>query len=236
MGKNHIKLIIFDWDDVFTLGSSSAYYACYHEAMVTVGVELAKEEEVKRIKSNWGKPHTDELAVLLKERPELVDTAVEAYERSIFTETFSKHLSFVPRGKQFLEALRPRFKLALATGMNPRLLKENMMPKFDIRINLFDQIVTLHDLTDPRRGKPFPDMIYKILKTTGVGLESTIMVGDAKADVGMAQAAGVIPVVVLTGHLTKKEAINLGVKYILNKVTELEDVLDSIQGDLGKNK
>lgn len=40
-----IKLIIFDWDDVFTQGSIKGYYACYHAALEAVGVRLDGAEE-----------------------------------------------------------------------------------------------------------------------------------------------------------------------------------------------
>ena len=32
-----VRLIIFDWDDVFTLGSRDGYYACYKEVVDSVG-------------------------------------------------------------------------------------------------------------------------------------------------------------------------------------------------------
>ncbi len=40
------KLIIFDWDDVFTLGSIKGYYASYHAALDAVDVHLTPDEEV----------------------------------------------------------------------------------------------------------------------------------------------------------------------------------------------
>jgi len=36
-----IKSIIFDWDDVITLGSKVGYFKCYHQAAVGVCVELS---------------------------------------------------------------------------------------------------------------------------------------------------------------------------------------------------
>jgi len=45
----------------------------------------------------------------------------------------------------------------------------------------------------------------------------------------MAFAAGVIPVVVLTGLLTKNKAKEMNVKYIIEDVTKLEKVLDQLK-------
>jgi len=63
-----IKLVIFDWDDVFTFGSTNGYIACYHQALLEVGVELSPEEELKRIKAKWGSTARSEISELLKER------------------------------------------------------------------------------------------------------------------------------------------------------------------------
>lgn len=53
----------------------------------------------------------------------------------------------------------------------------------------------------------------------------TIMVGDARNDVMLARNAGILPVVVLTGHLSRFEAEELAVKDIIEDVTHLERVL-----------
>jgi phosphoglycolate phosphatase-like HAD superfamily hydrolase len=63
------------------------------------------------------------------------------------------------------------------------------------------------------------------MRRTGIGKDETIMVGDAKNDVLMAQSAGIKPVVVLTGHLNRNQAEDLGVKYIIEDVTKIEKVL-----------
>ena len=76
------ELLIFDWDDVFTLGSTKGYYACYHQAIESVGIVLLPEEEKRRIDSKWGSPHRVEIEALLKEYPELIDRAVMEYEKS----------------------------------------------------------------------------------------------------------------------------------------------------------
>jgi phosphoglycolate phosphatase-like HAD superfamily hydrolase len=41
----------------------------------------------------------------------------------------------------------------------------------------------------------------------------------------MGQAAGIAPVVVLTGHLNEAQAKELGVTHIINDVTGIEQVL-----------
>ncbi|HSH55649.1 MAG TPA: HAD family phosphatase [Candidatus Limnocylindrales bacterium] len=219
-----IGLIIFDWDDVFTKGSTEGYYKCYHEAVVGVGVELDPEEEKRRIAAKWGASHEEELGEILKERPELVSRASELYEEHLFGNTFVDCLSVVPGSTELLSRLADTYTIALATGVHPRLLKERVMPKFNVP-NVFTQIITAYDLEDPTHAKPHPFIAQKIMKEQGIAAEHAVMVGDAGNDVRMAQAAGIKPIVVLTGHLNREEAEELGVRYIIPDVTHLEEVL-----------
>lgn len=213
-----IELIIFDWDDVFTLGSTAGYKKCYHEAVVGVGMSLSPEEEMKRIQAKWDASHIEELAELIKEKPELLDKAVQVYEENLFGNTFVDCLSIVPGSASLLERLSKKHKLALATGVHPKLLRERVMPKFNINPEWFVQIVTAYDLDDPAQAKPHPYSGLKILETQNVKSENTIMVGDAQNDVGLARAINAEPVVVLTGHLTERQA----------NVTQLDEVLVSL--------
>jgi len=64
----------------------------------------------------------------------------------------------------------------------------------------------------------------------GFGPDQTLFVGDAKSDVLMARQAKVEPVAVLTGHLDRKEAQDLGVKYIIENVTCLPEVFKNYAG------
>lgn len=220
-----IKLIIFDWDDVFTLGSTNGYKKCYHEAVVSVGMHLSSEEEMKRMNAKWGASHVDELAELVKDQPELLDKAVKIYEEHLFGNTFVDCLSIVPGSALLLSRLTKDYKLALATGVHPKLLRERVMPKFDIDPSWFVQIITAYDLDDPSHAKPHPYSGLKILETQDINPEDAIMVGDARNDVSMARGADIEPVVVLTGHLDRKQAEELDVQYIIQDVTQLEKVL-----------
>ncbi len=141
-----VELIIFDWDDVFTLGSTQGYKKCYHEAVVGVGMHLTAEEETKRINAKWGASHVEELTELVKDNPDLLDTAVKIYEEHLFGDTFVDCLSIVPRSADVLSKLAQKYKLALATGVHPKLLRERVMPKFGIDPNWFVQIITAYDL------------------------------------------------------------------------------------------
>lgn len=48
--------------------------------------------------------------------------------------------------------------------------------------------------------KPLPGLLYQLEQQTGLSLQQAVMVGDSLRDLQAAQAAGVMPVLVLTGN------------------------------------
>ncbi len=217
-----IELIIFDWDDVITLGAKEGYFACYHAALLEVGVVLSPAEEKKRILARWGQPFREELNELLKEHAELVGKAVEVFEKTYWGDTFINSLRVQDGVIELLPRLREKYALAVATGNHLKMLGK-IIQRFEIP-EVFAQIVTSHEI-DPNKTKPHPYMLQKIMETQQVSPAETIFVGDAQPDVEMAQNASVEPVVVLTGHLTSEAAERLGAKYIIEDVTKIEEAL-----------
>jgi phosphoglycolate phosphatase-like HAD superfamily hydrolase len=117
-----------------------------------------------------------------------------------------------------------RYKLAVATGAHLQILRERLMPKFEIP-DVFTHILSVYDLDDPAHGKPHPFMPNKIMAELDVKPEETVLVGDATGDMQMAWNAGIEPIAVLTGHLNREQAEKLGVKHIIEHVTSLESEL-----------
>lgn len=231
-----LKLIIFDWDDVITRGSTYGYIKCYHEAISSLGVNLDPEEEKRRILTKWGSPAKEELRELLKGRSDLLDEAEQRYERILMGNTFTDCLSLVSDDiPQMLERLKEKYTLAIATGVNPRLLREKVMPKFGIP-SVFSQIESVYDVPDPEKGKPHPYMVEQILLKQAVRPEEVVLVGDARGDVLMARAAEVTPIVVLTGHLKESEAKALGVNHIIPDVIHLEGLLPNLSLPEGQQR
>jgi HAD superfamily hydrolase (TIGR01509 family) len=222
-----IKLIIFDWDDVFTLGAIEGYYRCTHEALRAVGVAMPEVEERRLMKETWSLGHKEQLQEILKDHPDKVQKAIEVYETHWFGNTFVDCLRIIPGTQRFLQNLATKYKLAVVTGGHPSVLKQQIFPRFHIP-DVFTAVVTIYDLDDPELVKPHPFMARKIMKDTGVTPQETVVVGDGKSDVQMARNAGVEPLVVLTGLLTREEAEGLGVRHIIDNVTLLEPELGKI--------
>jgi hypothetical protein len=137
---SNVELIIFDWDDVFTLGAKEGYYACYRKAINDVGVFLPPEEENKRILAKWGKSFRVELEELLIEKPELVDPGCEIFEEAYWGNTFIDVLSMIDGTNEMLLRLQNTYTLAVATGNHHKMLQERIFPHFNIP-NVFSQII-----------------------------------------------------------------------------------------------
>lgn len=222
-----IKLVIFDWDDVFTLNAKDGYIKCLHDTIVDLGVHLDPEEEHRRILSKWSQPHREELRALLQEQPELLDQACDLYEEKFFGDTFVGALEFVDGANELLLRLKENYTMAIATGAHPVILRERVMPKFNVP-DVFSQIFSAYEIDDPEKCKPHPYMLEEILRVHGCKPEEAVFVGDAKTDVQMGFDADVTPIVVLSGHLNREQAEELGVKYIVDDVTKIEPILEEL--------
>jgi HAD superfamily hydrolase (TIGR01549 family) len=213
-----IKLIVFDFDGVI-IDSHAAYFACYHQALVAVGAHMDPQEEKNIIIKEWGKGYVTQLRSLLKNHPELLDEALKKYQNYRNSDKFQSAVSLFNGSKETLQSLSQHYIIAVATGIRkPHFHK--YLDLYDLHV--FKQEFTLDDIEDEENYKPAPYMLLKLMEHFGVTKDETVYVGDAENDVTMAQAAGVTPIVVLTGHLNKKEAEELGVTYIIQNITELE--------------
>lgn len=220
-----IRLIIFDWDDVITLGSTEGYYACYREALESLGVAIPEDEMQRRIKRRWGQPYPEVFRELLAERPELQGAACDRFSRHFWGDTFVGKLREVRGANESLLALSARFTLAVASGNHPDMIRKKIIPAFGIP-DVFRGMITSFDVP-VEKTKPDPHMLVKLMENLGFSPDETVYVGDAENDVRMAHASGAAPVVVLTGHLDKRQAEALGVTRIIPDMTHLMRILES---------
>jgi phosphoglycolate phosphatase len=152
------------------------------------------------------------------------------YESHLFGDTFVDCLNVVPSVQPLLQRLAERYTLALATGVHPDLLRDRVMPRFDIP-DVFSSVRSSYDLPDVNLAKPHPFAVLDLLQEFGVPAQDAVVVGDAANDVRMAQGADVEPIVVLGGHLDEVEAKELGVRFVIPDVTHVESVLATIESE-----
>lgn len=217
-----IKLIVFDFDGVIITGSNQGYFNCYHKALESVGIKLNPEKERSRILERWGQHHRREIELLLKEHPDKVDDAVKVYDENFSNTVYGDTIHLIEGAKETLEGLSKKYILTISSGTERDSL-ERLIKKFDIVY--FKKIISGYDLKGHKQQKPSPFSIDIIAEEFKIPKGEIVCVGDGMTDVLMAQNAGVIPIVVLSGHLNEEEARSLGVKYIIPSIKELPKTL-----------
>ncbi len=99
----------------------------------------------------------------------------------------------------------------------PRRFVNLMLPALNLH-NVFDSIVAGDDLLTK---KPAPDMVYKALADMGTTPASACLIGDSKADLGAAKAAGVKSILVSFGYAGDLKVHDCGADRVINHLMEL---------------
>jgi len=84
--------------------------------------------------------------------------------------------------------------------------------------HFFERILCGDEL---ERGKPYPDILFHLIREMKVSNEEFLYVGDMDVDVQTGKSAGVPMVAVLTGSCSREELLSNGARMILDSVSEL---------------
>ena len=74
--------------------------------------------------------------------------------------------------------------------------------------------------------KPAPDVVYDILRDTGIAKEDTLYVGDSGVDMQTARNAGVESVGVAWGFRSVEELLENGASHIIHKAEEILRIIE----------
>lgn len=222
-----IKHIIFDWDDTITLGSYDGYIACYVDAVKRTSPEIDRAHVIEMVNQYWGAKAEDVILKIVSGDQTKVEETYKFYLQNVFSELFLAKLELVPGVCGVLTKLSEQYKLTVATGMNGTLLKEHVFPKFQIP-DVFVKTMSVNELSKSEQAKPSPFMIHELMNATQTSIDETVMVGDSKTDIIMANAAGIKSIAVLTGSLTKEKARELGAQIVIDDVSKLPEALSKV--------
>ena len=207
MGK---RLVIFDMDGTLQ-DSSPAIANAINFVRERLGLTpLPSEEIIARIND----PHLNAAEYFYE------TDRFEAIHEEWFSEYFSRHhteqIRLYDGIASLLEALKSAgCLLAVATNAYRRSTLESL-EHLGIR-HYFDAVASYDDVG---RGKPAPDMLYRILEELGVQAGEAIFVGDGERDRMAARAAGIDFLMVEWGFSDHEEAIG--------SVEELSEELRSV--------
>lgn len=213
-----------DFDGVYTLKSEDAYPAVFWGVLSDLDVHVTYERLLEQLDEHWGSSMTSILENLLPERPDLWKRGKQILKESLM-DLFPELITAVPGSAESTERLATQYNLALISAADRDVLLERIFPLVGLKEEYFQAGIFTADQMNTSKGeypKPDPYALNELMKRTGATPSNTIMVGDSDTDVLSAFAAGVEPIVTLTGNLTEFEAQELGVKYIIEDFTCLE--------------
>lgn len=211
-------LLVFDFDGTLA-DSREGIVATVNHALTTVGHAPAGADEIYRL---VGLP-LDEVFIRLFEglglRADHVP-AVEAY-RSAWVEVGHARIELFPGILDLLRELHGSGRtMAIATGKSLRGIERSMR-----HFGLEDYFSTVATTDSVPRGKPFPDMMEKILCELGIEPKRALMVGDTTFDLEMAHAAGADSVGVTYGGHSRAELEGASPKFLVETPEALADLL-----------
>ena len=173
------KVVAFDCDGVM-FDSVKANTAYYNHILVHFGLPVMTPEQF--IFANM---HTSEKVLAhLFDDPELLDAALACRSRMSYR-PFVREMEIEPYLKPLLQALRLRYKTAIATNRTDSIgwvISDHGLE------GLFDFVVSALDVRSP---KPDPEPLQKILAHFQIAPHEALYVGDSELDEIAANKAGI---------------------------------------------
>ena len=199
--NHNLKVVAFDCDGVM-FDSREANRAYYNHLL-----ERFDQPTMTASQLSYVHMHTvDESLDHLFADP-TVRRAADVYRKELGYLPFLRYMEMEPGLVTLLEALRPRYKTAVATNRTDTMaivLTDNHID------HLFDLVVCALDVTFP---KPHPESLRKVANHFSVSPEEVIYVGDSEVD-EMAAAAAHVPFIAyrnpsLTAHAHIRHLIEI---------------------------
>jgi len=216
----HLDALVFDLDGVLILGSNEEYINCVYYALRVSGIVCDYDVVKEQIQKHWGVPHRYQLSYFLGRNGAALEKACAAYEQYLLSDKFLCKLRVLPGAVHLLETLRSNeYIVAVLSGMHPGLIQkifESHLPVGD----LFKMVVSGYH-NDLHLQKPNPQVLLQMIKDMGSDTSKTAYVGDSRRDMVMANKTNVTSVAVLTGLLSREEAEDLKVDYIVADATDI---------------
>jgi len=140
----------------------------------------------------------------------------ERWFSEYYTKNHGKELVLYEGIKELLEALKHKgYKLAVATNAYRRSTIESLT---HLGIYVYFDAIACYD--DVYKGKPYPDMLFKLLEELHVKKEDALFIGDGPRDEQAAKRAGIDYIMVDWGF-TEHDSD----KRVVHSVEELKKIL-----------
>lgn len=225
MAKNEqLGLAAIDVDGIVNYNATNVYQDTTMQILEYLDVEVPSAAiEVAALR---GTPPKRLLVGSLSEHSGLRKAAIKLYDELIGP-AFDAKTKPVPGSAEALERLKAAgYVLAINSSTDLSLIRDVIFPKAGIDMSIFDpeNVWTLDRLIDGQE-KPNPHVLRRIMRHTGIPKERTMMIGDSPVDYEAAVQAGVTPVMVLSGNVTKEEVeLTLPDAHVIEDITHVDEV------------
>jgi phosphoglycolate phosphatase len=148
--------------------------------------------------------------------------------RNEFIALAPDHITLQPYAKEVLGELRGQgLKIGIATGrMSDGSSKWRELRNLHID-NLIDAVVTAGET----RPKPDPASLIKCVIDLGLTTDACVFVGDSRADIIAARAAGVTSIAIPTGVASRQDLVDEQPQYIIDTLAMLPGQLSALRHD-----
>ncbi len=208
-----IYAVIFDCDGVL-FDSRQANANFYNHLLSYFGLPLMKDEDLTFVHM-----HTAERSVQHIFRGTPYIEAAQAYRSGMDYAPFIQDMVMEPGLMEVLQALRPQFRLGIATNRSntiPQVLETHGLGPF------FDIVVSSLDV---KRPKPDPEALHRILAFFGISPREALYIGDSLVDSETARAARV--------PFASYKNDEIQADFQLNHIAEVLDLLNERKGKSG---
>jgi phosphoglycolate phosphatase len=210
------KAVIFDLDGTL-VDSANDIARALNAGFAPLGTTTITAEDVHVIVGGGARMAIDKAAD--RAGLKLTDTERAAVMQRFFTkyrEVSAEGNGLYPGARKLLLELRARgVKTALCTN------KAEDVAHIAIRgLGIDDLLDVKVGARDDRPRKPFPDMIHACLDPVGVAPRDAVMIGDSRADLDAARAAG-LPVILTSFGYSTPHASQLGADALVDHLDEV---------------
>jgi HAD superfamily hydrolase (TIGR01509 family) len=211
-----MRAIIFDFDGV--IADSEPMYTIADDAILrkrghSYGPGLkeamlgrSQRESLAAMKKMYGLG--DDVETLLAER------------KQNMLAQFRENVPFYPDFLALLKLVRGRYRLAVATGSTPEMMKI-VLARPEVN-GVFEVVVSAEEV---KRGKPAPDIYLEVARRMRVEPGECLVIEDAETGIASARAAGMKVVAVKREHNKHVD---------LSKADVVVDSLDEVIGAIEK--
>lgn len=225
--ENTIQLVVFDMAGT-TVEDKDSVQKALQTALDKAGIEVSLAETVEVM----GYPKPEAIRILLEKKLEDQAKITPEYIEEIHQYFVQDMVSYYEQSPEIREKKgvsdtfsllrKHNIKVALDTGFS-RPIADAIIDRLHWK-NKIDVSITSDEVEN---GRPYPDMIYKAMKKTGVeDVKKVAKVGDTASDMQQGMEAGCKYVIgVTTGNYSEEELKNYEHTHLIAQLPEILDIL-----------